>query len=108
MLFTTACSKENLMHEGEGAITFALGATRANSDLLDGVKDKLTFRIYSIANLGAVDEAETLVRLYTYDEIIGDASSPMKIWLVAGDYRVKVEGGEKSEASFQEDRTSVV
>ena len=102
MLFTTACSKENLMHEGEGAITFALGATRANSDLLDGVKDKLTFRIYSVANLGAVDEAETLVRLYTYDEIIGDASSPMKIWLVAGDYRVKVEGGEKSEASFQD------
>ena len=90
------------MHEGEGAITFALGATRANSDLLDGVKDKLTFRIYSVANQGAVDEAETLVRLYTYDEIIGDASSPMKIWLVAGDYRVKVEGGEKSEASFQD------
>lgn len=90
------------MHEGEGAITFALGATRASSsELLDGVKDKLTFRIYSVANLGATNETETLVRLYKYEEIIGDAA-PMKVWLVAGDYRVKVEGGEKSEASFQD------
>ena len=24
----------------------------------------------------------------------------MKIWLLAGDYRITVEGGEKSEASF--------
>lgn len=106
MVFATACSKESdLSREGQGAVTFALSNNMTRNSpvapsLLDMVKDKLMFRIYSVANKGEQTEAETLVRLYTYDEIIGDGSAPMQIWLLAGDYRVKVEGGEKSEASF--------
>ena len=106
MVFATACSKEGeLSHEGQGAVTFALSSTTTRNSpveqsLLDMVKDKLMFRIYSVANKGEETETETLVRLYTYDEIIGDGSAPMQIWLLAGDYRVTVEGGEKSEASF--------
>ncbi len=102
MMFATACSKED-DHSGQGAVSFALSSNvlRADSDnLFDALKDKLSFRIYSVANKGLSNEQETLVRLYTYDEIIGNGSNPMKIWLLAGDYRVKVEGGEKSEASF--------
>ena len=106
MVFATACSKESdLSREGQGAVTFALSNNMTRNSpvapsLLDMVKDKLMFRIYSVANTGEQTEAETLVRLYTYDEIIGDGSAPMQIWLLAGDYRVRVEGGEKSEASF--------
>lgn len=106
MVFATACSKDDSpSHEGEGAVTFALSSSVTRSgegapSLLDTVKDKLTFRIYSVANKGEESETQTLVRLYTYDEIIGDGTNPMKIWLLAGDYRVTVEGGEKSEASF--------
>lgn len=104
MVFATACSKDDSpSHEGEGAVTFALSSNvmrSGESTLLDTVKDKLTFRIYSVADVNTDNETQTLVRLYTYDEIIGDGTNPMKIWLLAGDYRVTVEGGEKSEASF--------
>ena len=105
MVFATACSKDDSpSHEGEGAVTFALSSSVVRSgestSLLDAVKDKLTFRVYSVVNKGETTETQTLVRLYTYDEIIGDGTNPMKIWLLAGDYRVTVEGGEKSEASF--------
>ena len=101
MVFATACSKDD-DHSGQGAVSFVLSnMTRANDgSVLDSVKDKLFFRIYSVANKGLDNESKTLVRLYTYDEIIGDGSNPMKIWLLAGDYRITVEGGEKSEASF--------
>ena len=106
MIFVTACSKESdLAREGQGAVTFALSSNMVRSNtvapsLLDMVKDKLMFRIYSVSNKGQDNEAQSLVRLYTYDEIIGDGSAPMQIWLLAGDYRVTVEGGDKSEASF--------
>ena len=107
LMLATSCSRQEelISHEGQGSVSFALSSnavrnTPISSTILDTVKDKLMFRIYSVSNKGQQNETQSLVRLYTYDEIIGDGSSPMQIWLLAGDYRISVEGGEKSEASF--------
>lgn len=106
LCFATSCSKESVSHEGEGAVSFALnnGTVRSGSatDPFAAVYDKLTFRIFQVSNKDTATETKKLVRLYTYDEIIGDSQNPMKIWLLAGDYRVEVSGGDQSEASFTE------
>ena len=106
-MLATACNKEDSAgREGQGAVSFKLSGsiirdvTGEQQTLLDKVKDKLTFRIYSVSNRGESTETKSLVRLYSYNEIIGDGQNPMQIWLLAGDYCVTVEGGEKSEASF--------
>ena len=89
--FLAACSvSEEPALDGKGAVTFSFSTTRAE---LEEVYSMMKFRVYAHSSNGE----KTLVRLYTYDEI-----KDMKMWLVAGDYSIAVEGGEKSPASFTE------
>lgn len=86
----SACSKsEDITEEGKGAVSFTFPTTRAA--VSEEVYSMMKFRIYSHDANGE----QTLVRLYTYDEI-----KDMKLWLVAGSYSIAVEGGVKSAASF--------
>ena len=92
VMFTTACSKSEDFaseHEGKGVVSFSFLGTRAEET--DSRLSMMKFRVYSHDAEGE----KTLVRLYTYDEI-----KDMKMWLVAGDYSISVEGGVKSPASF--------
>lgn len=109
MLFAASCNKESMSHEGEGAVSFTLnsGVRSGATDPFAAVYDKLTFRIYQVANKGTATESETLVRLYSYKEIMNmnaDGHTSKPIWLLAGDYRVTVSGGDESKygASFTE------
>ena len=92
VMLTTACSKSEDFaseHEGKGAVSFSFLGTRG--DETDSRLSMMKFRVYSHDAEGE----KTLVRLYTYDEI-----KYMKMWLVAGDYSISVEGGIKAPASF--------
>ena len=89
---TLSCSKSEDIsaEEGKGAVSFAFPfETRAT--VSEDTYKMMKFRIYSHSASGE----KTLVRLYTYEEI-----KDMKMWLIAGDYSVAVEGGVKSPASF--------
>lgn len=88
---TLSCSKsEDLaVEEGKGSVSFSFPVTRAA--VSEDTYKMMKFRIYSHDE----NDEKTLVRLYTYDEI-----KDMKMWLVAGNYSVAVEGGVKSPASF--------
>lgn len=91
VMFTAACSKSDDFapeHEGKGAVSFSFPVMR--SAVSEEVYKMMKFRIYSHSG-----EEKTLVRLYTYDEI-----KDMKMWLLAGDYSIAIEGGVKSPASF--------
>ena len=91
VMLTAACSKSDDFapeHEGKGAVSFSFPVMR--SAVSEEVYQMMKFRIYSHSG-----EEKTLVRLYTYDEI-----KDMKMWLVAGDYSIAIEGGVKSPASF--------
>ena len=92
VMLATACSKSEDFaseHEGKGAVSFSFLGTRAEET--DSRLSLMKFRVYSHDAEGE----KTLVRLYTYDEI-----KDMKMWLVAGDYSISVEGGVKAPASF--------
>lgn len=86
-----SCSKSEdfAVEQGKGAVSFTFPTTRAA--ISEDTYRLMKFRIYSHDASGE----KTLVRLYTYDEI-----KDMKMWLVAGDYSISVEGGVKSPASF--------
>lgn len=88
-MFSAACSKVDDMaqQEGKGSVSFSVTRAAGAEDAFQLMK----FRVYSVA----ADGEQTLIRLYTYDEI-----KDMKMWLVAGKYSIAVEGGVKSPASF--------
>lgn len=88
---TLSCSKSEDIsaEEGKGAVSFAFPFTRAA--VSEDTYKMMKFRIYSHNE----NDEKTLVRLYTYEEI-----KDMKMWLIAGNYSVAVEGGIKSPASF--------
>ena len=81
--------------EGMGAVTLMFPVTRATvSD--PEVLEALKVRVYSHDDSGE----KTLVRLYTYAEIEKMNAQGKKMWLVADDYSITVEGGAKSPATF--------
>lgn len=90
-MISAACSKSDdlSIDEGKGAVSFIFPVTRVA--VPETTYQMMKFRIYSHDASGE----KTLVRLYTYDEI-----KDMKMWLLAGDYSISVEGGVKSPASF--------
>lgn len=88
-MMSAACSKvdDAAQQEGKGAVSFSVTRAAGAEDTFELMK----FRVYSVA----ADGEQTLIRLYSYDEI-----KDMKMWLVAGKYSIAVEGGVKSPASF--------
>lgn len=89
-MFAVSCNDDNLSKEGEGSVTFNINCADTRTQVTDAMLEKLTFRIKSV--IGGV---ETLIRSYSGDEI-----KDMSIWLIPGEYKVYVEGGDKDVASF--------
>lgn len=102
MILTASCTDDSSSNDGKSAVTFSLSgiATRAddaanstNSEqaLIDAVMPKLSFRVYSIIN-----KKETFIRMYSGDEV-----KDKQIWLIPGKYKVVVDGGDQSPATFE-------
>ena len=102
MILTASCTDDTSSNDGKSAVTFSLSgiATRADDAanstngeqaLIDAVMPKLSFRIYSI-----VSNKETFIRMYSGEEI-----KDKQIWLVPGKYKVVVDGGDQSPATFE-------
>ena len=89
-MFAVSCNDDNLSRDGEGSVMFNITCTDTRAEDTDALLEKLTFRIKSV--IGGV---ETLIRSYSGDEI-----KDMSIWLIPGEYKVYVEGGDKDVASF--------
>lgn len=98
-LGVASCEREPLMSGGgEGAVNFSIDystttASRAD-DQSDFTPEKLKVRIYRPE--GADDQV--LIRRYTSMEEI-----PTPLYLVAGEYSVLVEAGDKSNTAFVEE-----
>lgn len=97
-MMAASCEREPLMREGgEGAVNFSIdysAATRAAVNESDFTPDPIKVRIYRPE--GSADSA--LIRRYTaLDEI------PDPLYLVSGDYSIKVEAGDKNNTAFIED-----
>ena len=90
VMFAVSCNDDNLSRDGEGSVTFNINCADTRTQVTDAMLEKLTFRIKSV--IGGV---ETLIRSYSGDEI-----KDMSIWLIPGEYKVYVEGGDKDVASF--------
>lgn len=102
MILTASCTDDTSSNDGKSAVTFSLSgiATRADDAtnsanaeqaLIDAVMPKLSFRVYSIIN-----KKETFIRMYSGDEV-----KDKQIWLIPGKYKVVVDGGDQSSATFE-------
>lgn len=98
-LGVVSCEREPLMSGGsEGAVNFSIDystttASRAD-DQSDFTPEKLKVRIYRPEGT----DDQVLIRRYTSMEEI-----PTPLYLVAGEYSVLVEAGDKSNAAFVEE-----
>lgn len=98
-LGVASCEREPLMSGGgEGAVNFSIDYSAATASRADDQNDftpeKLKVRIYRPE--GADDQV--LIRRYTSMEEI-----PTPLYLVAGEYSVLVEAGDKSNTAFVEE-----
>ena len=69
---------------------FNITCTDTRAEVTDTLLEKLTFRIKSVIN-----GEESLVRSYSGAEI-----KDMELWLIPGNYKVYVDGGDKETSSF--------
>lgn len=123
--FATACEKDSLLSDHEGGVSFNIqmissSTTRAGDTTTENggetggnetpsapagpVISPINVRIYRPATTAADDNNyTTLIRRYSALEDI-----PNPLFLVAGKYQIKVEGGNKSKnKSFKEPETAI-
>lgn len=123
--FATACDKDSLLSDHEGGVSFNIqmissSTTRAGDTTTENggetggnetpsapagpVISPINVRIYRPATTAADDNNyTTLIRRYSALEDI-----PNPLFLVAGKYQIKVEGGNKSKnKSFKEPETAI-